>query len=319
MGEGEGINTESLQPPLEPLPVLAHLRKSVNGTYRIAVVGNGPLFEEDRQRIGAHENVLRFNDLKNWREGERVTLHACRVDNSWQHSWIPATAKTRAHNVTRWALAYDLRWVTAVRNDAQLVSWTFKSELVRSGIWQLFSPYRPQVLEPWRKSARIFPNCSACGAHCIFQQTDHGPSAGAITLSALQAIPEVAEIAVFGMNWFGGDEHIDFKWPQIVPTCCTKCKIHPTPTEAYLTPRFAALEKAEKKARATRATVVGAVSITGAVFLVIGFVVFALLRHRRARHATRERTTADATAEGRSASTVPFLPCHHERCTFRPQ
>jgi hypothetical protein len=319
MGEGEGIDTESLQPPLEPLSVLAHLRKSANGTYRIAVVGNGPLFEDDRQRIGAHENVLRFNDLKNWREGERVTLHACRAD-SWQDGWIRKTAKTRAQNVTRWALAYELRWVHAVRNDAQLVSWTFKSEIARSGIWQLFSPYRPQVLEPWRKSARIFSNCSACGAHCVLEQTDHGPSAGAITLSALQAIPEVAEIAVFGMNWFGGDGHNDFLWPQMVPTCCTKCKIHLTPTQSYLTPRFAALEKAEKKASAMRATVFVAVSAASVVFLsVVGLVVCTLLRHRRARHAANGPTKTDATAEGRSPSTMPFLPCHHERSMFRTQ
>ena len=44
-------------------------------TYRVAVVGNGPLRRSDRARIAAYRNIVRFNDAKNLWPGERTTVH----------------------------------------------------------------------------------------------------------------------------------------------------------------------------------------------------------------------------------------------------
>ena len=49
-------------------------------TGRVAIVGNGPLSDKDREAIasGAYDEVVRFNDLKNYRDGEPFTLHSVR-------------------------------------------------------------------------------------------------------------------------------------------------------------------------------------------------------------------------------------------------
>ena len=58
---------ERWRPPLTTPALLSHLRRSPNGTIRVAVVGNGPFFERDRPQIERYENIVRFNDMKNWR------------------------------------------------------------------------------------------------------------------------------------------------------------------------------------------------------------------------------------------------------------
>ena len=52
----------------------------VGSAMRVALVGNGSLSEHDRRDIehGGFDHVLRFNDMKNWRKGERKTLHVVR-------------------------------------------------------------------------------------------------------------------------------------------------------------------------------------------------------------------------------------------------
>ena len=75
------------------------------GQYRVAVVGNGPLSEEDRARIGTYRNVVRFNDAKNLRPGERTTVHV----NPYDHDKLRSPQATKharlwgIHNPSRGA------------------------------------------------------------------------------------------------------------------------------------------------------------------------------------------------------------------------
>ena len=50
--------------------------KKINGT--VAVVGNGPISEEDRKNINKFDTIIRFNDMKNKNAGEKTSIQVVR-------------------------------------------------------------------------------------------------------------------------------------------------------------------------------------------------------------------------------------------------
>jgi hypothetical protein len=265
--------------------LLSHLRRSPNGTIRVAVVGNGPLFERDRPRIEQYENIVRFNDMKNWRRNETVTLHAVRSEDHTDEFAYRA-GLSRGHNSTIWALASEQRHVAA---DVDVVTWTYFRDreykwFNENWQWIGFDHPKPQTLSPWKESLYLFPNCSACGAHrshCKVRNTKYGPSAGAVVLNELDAMPEVDEIGVFGMNWANSHswDHTDFKYPTLVSDCCSKCTIHSTPSGGYLPKGW--IQKAEEGLSAAAAVGVGAVSTAGVAWAVAAAIGIKHFLHRR--------------------------------------
>ena len=176
---------------------------SANGV-EVAVVGNGPLSHEDRQNISLFDSVVRFNDLNYMEPGENVSMRVVRHPSAFQPHiscsapvWYVVTTKgLLPPGAALYSLALEPQYGSS--NDLPA-------------------------------DARIFSNCSACGANCYSNQTFAGPSTGAVVLSILQSSEAVQSIHVFGMNWKGAPMvHIDFRDPAIVSRCCTKCTFHPT-------------------------------------------------------------------------------------------
>lgn len=84
------------------------------------------------------------------------------------------------------------------------------------------------------KNLTMFPNCRDSKLH---NTTTNGPSTGGVVIDFLQNLDNVRTITVFGMNWRGSPHiHVDFKHPNLVKNCCTKCSIHATPTSSYRPP-----------------------------------------------------------------------------------
>ncbi len=200
-----------------------------NGTrrYRVAVVGNGPLRDEDRPRIAAYRNIIRFNDAKNMRPGERVTIH------------VGVSLRLFAANASRWAIVN--RWQDVDANAYSLISLNYGEQ--QSASWldlgRLFSGkrYRPETLGPWADALRVFPNCSNCtGDRCLLANGYSGMSSGGTVLEQLDTLePPLEEIAVFGMNWNEDcKNNLDFKDRTLIRDCCARCVIHPTASHRYL-------------------------------------------------------------------------------------
>lgn len=211
-----------------------------NGTrYRVAVVGNGPLAEADRARIGAYRNVVRFNDAKTLRPGERTTVHV----NPYYHDALRSPlGSAHAH---LWGV--HNRWQhVSPRHNYSVVTLNYQSyeDDVPSLDWARFFTRRarrlPQTLGPWAKTTRVFGGCTNCsGDRCLLSNGCLGLSAGALVIEALDALdPPLEEIAVFGMNWHGDPGHTDFRDPALVRDCCARCVIHPTDSERYLPPGY---------------------------------------------------------------------------------
>jgi hypothetical protein len=207
----------------------------MNGCHgTVAVVGNGPLREEDRRRIRSeYDCVVRFNDLKNYRDGEPVTVHATRF----------ARGTFPGIDLLPHALLLPIATDDAIV-DAHLG--VHAARLLPT--LHIREPVTETSTEE-REHRALFAGCDACLSgqlECTQSSTTSGPSAGAAVIDHLERTPSVDAIHVYGMNWNGGKHHVDFVQPDLVPTCCHKCTIHPTASDDYLPSRDGWFAKAER-------------------------------------------------------------------------
>lgn len=172
------------------------------------VVGNGPLTTSERHKINSFGHtgvVLRFNDENNYVSGDAVHVHAIR-----HPSW-----SSRKNGLVEWHIAPYREWIP-------------KHSMVSSIV------YEPQYEGDCDGDAeeRLFP--STCNdATCWTNKTKYGASTGGVVLSKLNEHVGVANVSVFGMNWNGNSDHIDFRYPDLVQKSCTKCTIHKTHSDDY--------------------------------------------------------------------------------------
>lgn len=207
--------------------MLAHVCRG-----NVAVVGNGRLTREDRERINGPEFdcIVRFNDRKNLQQGERTTVHAVRDIPDSNVSFL--SRKFRG----------EQRIIPGLvpREEVFVQPVTARPDR----IWRRFenTTTLPPILVQEdggtvASDDMYFPECDKCKDgtfECNPSATSMGPSTGTVLINALEAQSSTSAIHVFGMNWNGGDHHIDFKQPELVSVCCTKCDIHPTASSDYV-------------------------------------------------------------------------------------
>ena len=181
----------------------------------VAVVGNGPISEEDRSNINKANCVLRFNDLKNYRKGERFDVHATRHMNGF---WSGMHLFHHAPYVLPIAMTSS-----AVKKSKRLAGRKKLPTIL------VYENNKKVELSP---TSKIFKH-SACGDECRHSTADWGPSSGAAVIDMLENLETVKKIEVYGMNWNGNKNHIDFKDPYIISKYCSKCKLHPTSNNSY--------------------------------------------------------------------------------------
>lgn len=173
----------------------------------VVVVGNGPISESDRQQINNAECVFRFNDTKNYIEGDKIDYHVIRRNG------LHMTGEEMHPGVEKIAISYNSRHIENF--EKQIL--TFESKRKTNSL----------------DEHRLFPVCD-CEDRCNASNSIAGASSGAALINELEGNKSIKKIHVFGMNWNGSDTHIDFKYPDIIPTCCTKCDIHTTSRASYL-------------------------------------------------------------------------------------
>ena len=270
--------------------------KGHTGKYDVTVVGNGPLHARDRVFINNATNVVRFNDMNNWRPHERVSLRAVHFPSA-----LPPSHEC---NAPVWAITANPKDLPP---DTLLYTWHYDTGLTHASIerWQNIFGSTPQVLEPWQDMVRVFEDCESCGIRCYANQTTSGASVGVAVISELNAMPDVGHIDVFGMNWNGGVEHIDFVYPTMVADCCAKCTIHPTPSQNYG-------DKALHWTGGLRNAVVtgsaGGISLVAAGLVMVGFLTHHTHKKVR-RHLSerKERIRKEEKAQAEEKAEVPLL------------
>lgn len=185
-----------------------------NGT--IAIVGNGELHADNHQEINGCGCVIRFNDMKNKRKEDRMDVLVLR------HNAIDSIDHNMKSSVILWP-------VYKYCSEGTIERMKMNSNIITP--IPVFEESCIKDKEQWR-SKIIFEKC-----HKSTKQGDArcGPSSGAAVIDHLLSHPKINpnNIHIFGMNWNGGDWHIDFKDPFLVQECCKGCKIHTTSTNNY--------------------------------------------------------------------------------------
>ena len=175
---------------------------------KIAVVGNGPLSEEQRQKINnePYNYVIRFIDLKNFKKGDRIDIHVIRYSNG-EFSGINLEKNTIKLPIIPLLCNFNILNKYKLLDPIYIYEKQYKTKYINT------------------KQDKFKPKNIKIGKCIISKNTIkesiYGFSSGGIILAYLHEMKDVKNIDVFGMNFNGINEHIDFKYPNIIPNCCS--------------------------------------------------------------------------------------------------
>lgn len=188
----------------------------------VAVVGNGPITEYDRQLINNFDIVYRFNDCKNMKKGDKIT-----------------------HLVTRQTFIFHT--ITGLDSnflplkDAKNIIFIGKDRELYEKI-KLKNPDRNfSMIDVFEKITCKFMNCNKKLIDNIkfnninIKQTNAswGPSSGFLILADVTG--KYNNVHIFGMNWnFNWYMDHDSSWEkENILKLCKHCIIHKTKNDKY--------------------------------------------------------------------------------------
>jgi len=195
----------------------------------VAVVGNGPLSDEDRRSISRFEIVYRFNDLKNHKHREKCTHHAIRCSPSCPDGLCGSQSRAAIPGSqtiligTREEVDAGKEWM---RVDGEIVIGDDTSVNAHPVFDSLVAP--PEDLTDMASRGEGAVPSS------VLVKIRRFPTSGAILLDMLNSDDRVGEIHVFGMNWNMFDSVHSTSESQMIDAACRKCVVHPTPSSRYL-------------------------------------------------------------------------------------
>jgi hypothetical protein len=171
---------------------------------KICVVGNGPLSDNDKLNINDDNKcpiVVRFNDMKNKRSDEKVSLQV-----------------VREHEQSHKYAGYD-------ENDGHpvaLVGYHAKTDMINS------DRVKSRITVGPTHFKNIFSECPIRKRKEICEHA----STGTLFLDHIQN--KVKDIQIYGMNWnmHGFAHNIDEG--SVIANCCKSCVVNQTPNDAYL-------------------------------------------------------------------------------------
>ena len=188
---------------------------------QVAVVGNGPISENDSKKINECQCIIRFNDAKNRKSDERTDLQIVRrqlgvgkIERMFWKYFVPKGVYTMYVTEPSYVLSYN-----GLENPLGVI------DIGRDKT-------------KFRDDLKLFPGCNKCdNKPCTYSLTEWGPSTGALVINMLESMDNIKEINVFGMNWNPPSNkinvHVDFNYPELIKNCCKKCIIHKTTTNNY--------------------------------------------------------------------------------------
>ena len=198
-------------------------RFRINNFTTVAVVGNGPITDKDREKINKCDLVYRFNDCKNFKKGDKVThLIVRQLGTKWKVS----------------GLNYNFEPIKDVNN---LIFIGTRKELFNE-IKNKNRNRDCRMIEVYEKNICKKINCNLNRSDLVIfnnkkikqPKSTCGFSSGFIALADITN--KYNNINVFGMNWnFKKNKSHNGKWEKkIIDKFCKKCKIHLTSSNSYI-------------------------------------------------------------------------------------
>ena len=189
----------------------------------IAVVGNGPITNKDREFINKCDIVYRFNDCKNFKNGDKIThLVVRQMGTKWKVS----------------GLNYNF---TPIKDVDNLIFIGTRNNLYNQ-IKKANKKRNCKMIDVYEKNICKKIKCNLTKDYMItfnnkkIKQPDStcGFSSGFIALAYITN--KYKNVNVFGMNWnFIKNKSHSGEWEKkIIDKFCKKCKIHLTATNNYI-------------------------------------------------------------------------------------
>ena len=189
---------------------------------KVAIVGNGPLHNEDIVKILKCNLIIQFNHAAHYHKINRCDILAVR----------PREEKTDK-------LFHVNNILKKIKKETYILPITITNDNIK-----LLKKTKNKILNPIliyedenKKNSDISGKVSLFNSNEEkYQQKNalYGPSTGAALISEIDTINSIDELHIFGMNFNGGsNDHLDFKYPTLVKNHCKKCIFHKTPNERY--------------------------------------------------------------------------------------
>lgn len=176
-------------------PHVAFANRTSSGAIAVAIVGNGPLSEEDRLEIGGAQEVYRFNSMPNLRFGERVgRVFVRRAGDHGDEIWgVPYTRLycpriKEAEEViiivkgqgSGFVSPAKLKWMRQHFARVEVAAESVKSVTIEG------KTYRSDAKNRWSKYQQMFSSGFVGLAH---------------VLKSSKAVARGSPVHIFGMNW----------------------------------------------------------------------------------------------------------------------
>lgn len=184
----------------------------------IAIVGNGPLNENDYNKINKHDFVYRFNDTKNFRIGDKIT-----------HLIVRQTGLTT--NIT--GLNDNYKTDKKIQN----IIYIGTSKLLLEKIKKNNPSIHVTMIEVYEDSLhkdKEYKHLLKFGNNIIEQpKLSSGPSSGFLLIQNIYNKQQ--QLNIFGMNWnFNYKGHSDDWERETIKKYCKTCIINLTKNNNYL-------------------------------------------------------------------------------------
>ena len=215
-------NKKKINNNLESLKTFCNTKFQKTSNSKVAIVGNGPLYNKDITKILKCDLIIQFNHAVHYHKINRCDILAIRPreDKTDKLSTVNNILKT-------------------IKKETYILPITITNDNIK-----LFKKTKNKLLKPimvyednYKKKSELSGNTSLFNLNKKkYQQKNAlcGPSSGAALLSEINNIDSIDKIYVFGMNFNGGHHiHLDFKYPYLVKNYCKKCIFHKTPTNKY--------------------------------------------------------------------------------------
>ena len=200
-----------------------------NNINQVAVVGNGPIIESDFENLKKYPFIIQFNHARYYDKINRCNLLVVRPRENYRigiqkvNHLINIFKKIKSDTLICPVLVNNSRV-----NELELINIKKNKILIPIKCFEKLSGL--QNRNDLIQNNTLF-NCNKKIAK--YNSSICGPSTGAIILSELFKIPFIEKIHVFGMNFNGGNDHIDFIYPNIIKEYCTKCIFNKTKNLSY--------------------------------------------------------------------------------------
>ena len=198
----------------------------------VAVVGNGPLSDDQLAEINSALVVVRFNGLKNMRATDKMDILVVREECEHFHG-VPghrypvSPYASRAKQILPIIRLSHVKPEEAIQYVADKLPVDFTPEILEPILHQYPFEWSDAHIQRIRSTPAFQDNFKG---GCFLPDEI---SSGLLAVWQIQKLLPGLEIHVFGMNWNSNNWRMNWEMEECIIRHCSNCVVHDTPSRSY--------------------------------------------------------------------------------------